>query len=188
MPEVDDLLVFPRKFNNAGVEYMVTGGFAGIIYGEPRTTHDIDMVINLRRQDISKLLASFPEEEFYIPPQEVLRLEIDREAHGHFNLIHHATGVKADCYPLGHDALHAWAFPLRRRMEFQNESLWIAPPEYVIVRKLQWLAESGGERHIRDIRSMLTLSAETIDNEALIKKIAHLGLEKLWREIEKDSY
>ena len=75
---------------------MVTGAVAATIYGEPRLTHDIDLVIDLRLQDIEGFVDAFPFEEFYCPPPEVIRLEASRSQRGHFNLIHHDTGLKAD--------------------------------------------------------------------------------------------
>ncbi len=43
----------------------------------------------------------------------------------------------------------------RRRVELDNGSMWLAPPEYVIVRKLEYLREGGQDKHVRDLRFML---------------------------------
>ena len=64
---------------------MVTGAVAIIMYGEPRLTHDIDVVVDLHREDAEKLVQAFPSEEFYCPPIEVIKLKIDRPPRGHFN-------------------------------------------------------------------------------------------------------
>jgi len=56
-----------------------------------------------------------------------------------------------------------------------------APPEYVIVRKLEFYREGGSEKHLRDIRSMLAISAEQIDRAALDEWIQRLGLQTEWR-------
>ena len=66
---------------------MVNGAVASIIYGEPRLTHDIDLVLELSDEDAEELVEVFPLEEFYCPPIEILRLEIKRPQRGHFNLI-----------------------------------------------------------------------------------------------------
>jgi hypothetical protein len=58
--------------------------------------------------------------EFYVPPAEIMEIEAKRLAHGHFNLIHTATSLKADVYPAGNDPLHRWA--LARRQEIQIAS------------------------------------------------------------------
>ena len=82
---------------------MITGAVASIIYGEPRLTNDIDLVINMESDDVENFADAFPIEELYCPPPEVIRLEIGRPQRGHFNLIHQATGFKADIYASGRD-------------------------------------------------------------------------------------
>jgi hypothetical protein len=77
---------------------MITGAVASIIYGEPRLTNDIDLVINMKPDDVETFADAFPIEDFYCPPPEVIKLEIGRSQRGHFNLIHHETGFKADIY------------------------------------------------------------------------------------------
>ena len=71
---------------------MITGSTAGIAYGEPRMTHDVDFVVALAPADIDAFVHAFPIDEFYCPPADVLAIEIGRRQRGHCNLIHHATG------------------------------------------------------------------------------------------------
>ena len=120
---------------------MITGSVASIVYGEPRVTHDVDLVIELRRPDTGRFVALFPIEEFYCPPSEIVEQEALRELRGHFNLIHHKSGFKADVYLANRDPFHAWA--LKRRIAIgQGEDLFhVAPIEYVIVRKLEFYKE-----------------------------------------------
>ena len=44
---------------------MVTGSVAVIVYGDPRMTHDIDLVVEISRKQIPAIIDAFPEEEFY---------------------------------------------------------------------------------------------------------------------------
>jgi hypothetical protein len=37
--------LFIAPINRAGIEYMVTGGFAAVVYGHPRLTLDVDLVV-----------------------------------------------------------------------------------------------------------------------------------------------
>jgi hypothetical protein len=46
MPDHDLIKIFITRINSLGVRYMVTGAVASIIYGEPRLTHDLDLVID----------------------------------------------------------------------------------------------------------------------------------------------
>jgi len=87
----------------------------------------------------------------------VIRLEIDRSQRGHFNLIHHETGFRADIYASGRDELHHWELQNRKAVGVEGEKFWLAPVEYVILRKLEHYREGESEKHLRDISSILAL-------------------------------
>lgn len=55
-----------------------------------------------------------------------------------------------------------------------------APPEYVIVRKLEYYREGGSEKHLRDIRSMLAVSGGQLDLTALNEWIGRRALQNEW--------
>ncbi len=183
MPEADLSLLFLRPLNGLGIRYIVTGSVASILYGEPRFTNDLDVVVFLRHDDIRRLGAAFPPPEFYFPPEAVITAEIARTRQGQFNVIHAATGFKADLYTTGRDEFNAWAFRNARKLEFRGEAITVAPPEYVIVRKLEFYREGGSDKHLRDIRSMLKVSNEQIDRVALDEWIRAQGVEKEWKRV-----
>ncbi len=185
MPEPNLFKIFTKRLDDAGLRYMVTGAVASIVYGEPRLTHDIDLVLVLSDEGAGKIIEAFPLEEFYCPPVEVIKVELKRPLRGHFNLVHHETGFKADVYLMGKDPLHNWSMPKRRQMQMEGNTLWVAPPEYVIVRKLEYYREGKSEKHLRDIVSMITISEKQIDFEDLQNKIKNCSLEKEWKEVQK---
>lgn len=184
MPEYDLITIFITRFNKLNVKYFVTGAVASIVYGEPRLTHDLDLVIEINKDDIAGLITEFPFEEFYCPPEEIINVEMDRQQRGHFNLIHHETGFRADVYLSGRDELHQWAIDSRQCIDYEGESLWLAPIEYVILRKLEYYQEGGSEKHLRDIESMLEISSNKIDSVFLENKIQELNLVTEWRKIK----
>lgn len=173
---------FLVRLERLGIPYFVTGSMAGIVYGEPRMTHDIDIVVALSQRGVHAFVEAFPLEEFYCPPEDVLAIEVRRGQRGHCNLIHHDTGFKADIY-IAFDELHRWAFARRRSVELDGMNVALAPVEYVIVRKLEYFREGRSEKHVRDIRGMLEVSAGEIDRSALEPWIERLGLGAEWRQI-----
>ena len=184
MLEADLFLLFVGPLNRANIRYIIGGSVAAIFYGEPRLTHDVDIVVVLTASDIQRLPEIFPESDFYLPPTEIIRDEVARGAQGQFNIIHMATGYKADFYPAGVvDELNAWGFQNRKETPFEGETLVLAPPEYVIVRKLQYFREGGSEKHLRDIRSMIAISGEQIHNTQLQDWVQRLGLEAEWKKL-----
>jgi hypothetical protein len=182
MPAPSPLAAFLDPLERLGLAYCITGSVAASVYGEPRLTADIDVVLVLAASDLATLRAAFPEEHYYVPPDELLRLELSRPSRGMFNLIHHATQFKADIYIAARDPLHVWALAHRRRISLEGSGAWVAPPEYVIVRKLEYLREGGSDKHARDIRFIVAATA--IDRAVLDAEISRLGLEEQWRAVE----
>jgi hypothetical protein len=172
-----------EPLNRLGVPYMVTGSMASIFYGRPRMTHDLDLVLSVSPGSVDRMAAAFPAEAFYFPPAEVILVEAARPLRGHFNILHHATGFRADVYLAGRDPLHAWAMARRREGYLGEERVWFAPPEYVIVRKLEYFRESGHEKHVEDLRGMLAVSAAEIDLGELSRLIEKRGLQDGWQRV-----
>jgi hypothetical protein len=172
--------LFVARLEALGLPYMVTGSVASTIYGEPRLTLDLDLVVELAVERAAEFLEAFPEGEFYRPPLEVVRLECSRDARGHFNLIHQETGMKADVYLAAHDELHRWGLAHHRRIRFGPGQLSLAPPEYVILRKLEFWREGGSEKHLRDVRAMLAADL-ALDRGFLDAELRRRGLEEAWQ-------
>lgn len=148
--------LFLGPLESAGLDYMVSGSVAAMNYGEPRLTNDIDIILAIAPDSLGRLESAFPEHEFYRAPTEVLLTELARAQRGHTNIIHHDTGFRADIYFRANDPLHTWAWPRRQRLEVDDDlEAWFAPPEYVILRKLEFYQEGQSEKHLNDIRAML---------------------------------
>ena len=61
----------------------------------------------------------------------------------------------------GQDDLHLWAIiGNSQRVQLDDDQVSFAPPEYVIVRKLEFFREGGSEKHLRDIGRMAASSRE----------------------------
>lgn len=103
--------LFTEPLDRARLPYMVVGGVASIGYGMPRTTEDVDIVLALPVGAIARLLAVFPEEEFYRPFAETLIEEVTRPEGGHFKIYHHDSGLRADVYLSAAKPLACWAWP-----------------------------------------------------------------------------
>ncbi|MEO5914943.1 MAG: hypothetical protein ABIS50_11965 [Luteolibacter sp.] len=181
MPAPEPFLIFTRKLNALAIPHMISGSVAAIFYGEPRMTNDVDIIVLLRDSDLPNIAATFPLDEFYCPPESVMKVEIARSQRGHFNIIHHDTGFKADIYPCC-DALHQWGLAHSRTVDFEGDSLTLAPPEYVIIRKLQFFREGGSQKHLRDIHRMLASFGDDWKSDELKTMIQNHGLAREWSQ------
>ncbi len=179
--ETPDLFAtFVHPLHRAGLKYMVSGSLASMQYGEPRLTMDVDLVAHLDESQIVHFAELFPAPDYYAPPSEVIGVEIRRTVRGHFNIIHLPTGLKADIYPSTRHRYWQWAWDHRRLADVEGHPVYFAPPEYVILWKLHFFHEGGGDKHLRDIRGMLAVSAGDIDLPMLDKATTELGLASAW--------
>lgn len=183
MQEHNLFLIYLSRLEEYKITYIITGSVACIIYGEPRLTHDIDLVIELDFESAHKISDAFPDNEFYCPPIEVIKLEIKRPYRGHFNLIHHESGFKADIYLSGKDKLHEWAISKKKNYKLGNKDIWVAPPEYVILRKLEYYREGKSDKHLTDVKNILEVSGNSLDMKVLNQMIDEYGFKNEWESV-----
>ena len=84
-----------QTLEDAGIEYMITGSVASSLQGEPRSTHDIDLVVVLQRSMVEKLAEAFPSPDFYLSEASILEA-IDTG--GMFNIIDTNEGDRIDLW------------------------------------------------------------------------------------------
>src|SRR5437763_1345107 len=118
-PDLHRLILGP--IHRIGIPYMVTGGVAAIAYGAPRVTNEVDIVAETAARHASAFMKAFPPASYYVPPEEVLQVELSRSRHGHFNIIHNDTGLRADIYVAGDDTLNAWGLERRHAESIESD-------------------------------------------------------------------
>ena len=169
-----------HRLEMARVEYMTVGSIASTVYGEPRLTRDLDLVIRAHR-DIARLfMEMFPAEEYYLPPREVIVQEFTRQ--GQFNLLHNPSGLKVDVVVQKSTSHGLAEFERRRRLELLPGVLaWIAAPEDVIIAKLRFYRDGESEKHLKDIRGILAQTP--VDMMYLESWIQSLELSSSWAKV-----
>lgn len=171
-----------KVIEELNIPYMITGSVASILYGEPRFTNDIDIVIALKRTDVKPLIDSFPSSEFYILHEEAILEEIKRK--GQFNIIHIPTAVKMDCIILKDTEFDLEQFKRRARVPFVNGSeAFTSSPESVILNKMLFYKEGKSEKHIGDITGILNISGDIVNRDYIKKWSDELGIRDIWEMI-----
>jgi hypothetical protein len=177
-PDLIGLLVAP--VHAAGLPYMVVGSVASAHYGEPRFTADVDLALALPCPAAADLEKLYPAPDYYCPPRDVLLVELARQERAHFNIIHLASGLKADFYPSRNQPLFQWAIKNRVERLTPHGPCYFAPPEYVVLWKLIFFREGGSEKHLRDVSGILKVSANQLDRTILDRAIAEQGLQEIF--------
>lgn len=94
--------------------------------------------------------------------------------------VHGASGLGADVHLAGDDPLHAWALDEARILAIAGTPVPFAPPEYVLVRKLECLRNGGSDKHLSGIRAMLARSEANMNLGLLSDLVRQRGLDELW--------
>lgn len=181
MPEPDLGKLFVHPLDITGVNYLVAGSVASIHYGELRSTFDVNFVVSLAVREIPALMAAFPEEHYYVPPEEVIAAGLAHEAFGHFNILHPESGLKAGFHPVHENQMATWAFQNRRRARVFGLDAWLAPPEYVILWKLKYFQEGGSSKHISDIKGIIAVQGHALDRAWIAARAAEEHVLEEWR-------
>ena len=61
-----------QTLDDSGIQYMVTVSVASSLQGEPRSTHDIDLVVAIERSYAKKLVKAFPSPAFYLDEGSIM--------------------------------------------------------------------------------------------------------------------
>ena len=153
-----------KMLERLAIPYALVGSWGSGIYGEPRFTRDIDIVVDLDANLVSEFCAAFPDDEFYLSEQAV-RAAV--QARFQFNLIHPKSGNKIDFILPRLEHWNSGQLLRRRRVEVRSGheafDVWVAAPEDVILGKLWYFSEGGGDRHLRDIAGILRVTGDGVD-------------------------
>ncbi len=166
----------------ADMPYMVAGSFASTYHGVPRTTHDIDIVVEPTSSSLNKLLTLLPEDQYYVS-EDAARDALRRR--GQFNVIDLETGWKVDLIVRKSRDFSRKEFARRGQGQVQGVDVFIASAEDTILAKLEWARMSESERQLRDVAGVLAVAADTLDRSYLDTWVDELGLRQQWEAASK---
>lgn len=164
------------------IGYFVTGGIAVSIWGRPRATFDIDIVIQIIEPQLRPLKTALQQ----ISHAGYLDEDMAKDAlirKGEFNFIEPDSGLKVDFWIRKETEYKRQQFKRRRIVLIHGKKIYFISPEDLILSKLQWYEKSGSSRHLEDIESVFKISREKLDMAYLkkwAKKLGLLGLLKKW--------
>lgn len=175
--ELDIMRDVSRRFEGAGIAYMLTGSMAMNYYTHPRMTRDIDLVVALTSSDTDKVVELF-DADYYISRDAVSNSIAEESI---FNLIHNESVIKVDCIIRKNTPYRQTEFERRARIAIQDFSIWIASKEDLIISKLAWASDSRSEMQLSDVRNLTRTGCDTEYIEHWTQK---LGLLSLWQECQ----
>ncbi len=161
---------------DAGIQHMLTGSFASTYHGTPRTTQDLDLVIDADANRLRALVALLSPEAYYVSEEAAL----DAYRRGApFNVIDLATGWKADLILRKDREFSREEFARRLEGEVLGATVFIATAEDTILAKLEWALRGQSERQLRDVAGILAVATD-LDHDYIERWLTPLGLGEIW--------
>ena len=169
----------------AGVAYMATGSIVSSLQGEPRATHDIDLVVAITATAASTLLRSFPPPDFYLDERAVIDAIARRDM---FNLLDVAGGDKVDFWVLTDELYDQARFARRQSEQLPGLSLFVSSPEDTILQKLRWSELSGGsDKQYTDALRVFEVQFRGLDLPYMDRWAVALGIQSAWDRLRAEA-
>lgn len=162
------------------IPYMVGGSFASSIYGKPRITADVDLVINLKPEQAEEF-TNLVQRDFYVDRGQIEQALRTRRS---FNLVHLESSFKADLFILGERSFDQEEFSRRRPQPVESGStvqMYVKTAEDTALSKLEWYKLGGeiSETQWRDVVNILKAQARRLEFVYLRRWAKELGVSEL---------
>ena len=171
----------------AGGTYFVGGSLASSFQGEPRSTNDIDFVIELPPERVSALKSELGVD--FEVDEEMVREALRRATCA--NVFYLPWVLKIDLFGRGHAPYDEAEFSRRNRVVVRDDgsSLFMKTAEDTVLRKLWWFREGGevSDRQWRDVQGVLRAHAEGLDDAYMDRWANTLGVRALLEQARRQA-
>jgi hypothetical protein len=162
-----------------GIRYSVGGSLASSVSGEPRSSIDADIVVDMTAAQ-ALALAEMLGPEFYADPEALQRAAAERSP---VNLIHQPSSIKVDLFVAGTMLDHR-QLERRRLIQISSEPdrrIHMHSPEDIVLQKLHWYRLGGevSDRQWRDVLAVILVQGPRLDRDYVVTTAAELGLSDL---------
>lgn len=161
------------------IPYVVTGGIAVLVWGRPRFTADIDIIIELHKSNAMLLDRALRllNKSGYLD-RDTMMEAIDR--HGEFNYIDGNTGVKVDFWVIKeNDVFDKKRLKRKRIKTIMGKKVYFTSPEDLMLIKLKWHAMARSSKQWEDVLSIIQISGSRLDWNYLRETARRLGVGNL---------
>jgi hypothetical protein len=158
----------------AHVPYMIVGSLGSMYYSMPRSTNDIDIVIDPTPAQLNAFVHSLPDDGYYVNRATATAALSQRSM---FNIIDYKTGWKVDLMVRKNRPFDVEAFSRRRPVHIDGAEVVCISAEDSILSKLEWAKAGESDMQMRDVLSVVLVQSDAIDYPYLEKWAKQVGVQ-----------
>ena len=183
------LLQVARMLEERAISYVLVGSLASSMHGMYRSTADIDILADVKPEQVRPLLEAL-QESFYVDEHAMREALTQRSS---FNVIHLDSVFKVDIFLPKTDEF-AWAQlerrQLRRISPDTKDAVYVATAEDTVLAKLRWyrFGNEVSDTQWNDVVGIIGASGESLDQDYMRFWAAKLELADLFEKALAEAH
>ena len=175
---IGDILLLVCDFlNKQNIPYVVVGGIAVLVYGSPRTTMDIDIILQLNEKNMGNLIYFLNEKNFFASKEDLKSALKERS---HCTIEDKLSMIRLDVKGI-YTKSDKLSLERRKSIEWRSKTICVSSPEDLIVNKLFF----GSEQDIKDAEGIYVRQLGKLDMKYLEKRCGNIGVSDEFAEMKE---
>lgn len=171
MRSVNDILKLVCTFlNERNINYCIVGGFAVIIHGNPRSTMDIDFVLQIEEKDIPEVVKFLQDNNFFADEEDMRAAFLEKS---HSTVEDKETMYRLDIKGM-YNEMDERVLKNKVRVGYLGTTIYVASAEDTIANKLLF----GREQDINDALGIYVRQKQKLDMNYLEALCLRLGVQE----------
>jgi len=168
--------------NGENIDYVLVGGLAVIMYGEPRMTMDLDMVLKIPEDKIEGLVEFLNKNDFFADKEDIVMAFGEKS---HCTVQDKNSAIRLDIKGV-YGEREMGSIKDRIPFDYEGEKIYLASLEDTIANKLYFKREQD----IKDAESIYARQLKNLNTEKLEQKCKKLEVYEEFLEMKKrvDKY
>jgi hypothetical protein len=165
------------------VPYMAVGSFSSNVYGIPRATKDVDVVVDLGEASIGTLAAEIGD-DFVLDPQMSFESITGTMR---YRITHRGEAFLVEIFLLSEDPHDQARFQRRVTRKIGERTAFVPRAEDVIITKLRWSRQGQRQKDIEDVKDVLSVQAGKLDHDYIRNWCDQHGTRELFERLLRES-
>jgi len=178
MRDMDETVSLVSRFlNKEKIKYVIVGGLVAIFYGIPRTTMDIDIIIQIPENKIKVFVEFLKKNEFFASEDDIKTAFKEKS---HCTIEDKKSLIRLDVKGI-YTEFDKDTLKRKRSFNYKDTKMYLASPEDTIASKLLF----GSEQDIKDAEGIYVRQKGKLKMDYLISRCRKLNVYKKFLEMKK---